>query len=483
MPRSRCPFPSTSRSKENILEEMKSTRNKDVNWQAGKAFSLVYFPGKELDEILKEAYCMYFSENGLSPTAFPSLRKLENEVVSMVADLLRGNDQVVGNITSGGTESILLAVLSAREWAKNNKHQAATPEIVMASTTHPAFEKAAHYFGLKPVIVPVHADFRADPKAIQQAINPATCLLVASAPSYPHGVIDPVTEIAAIAEGAGILCHVDACIGGFMLPFMQKLGYPIPDFDFSIPGVTSMSADIHKYGYGAKGCSVILYKSRNLRRHQFFTTTKWPGGIYASSTLSGTRPGGPIAAAWAIINHLGEEGYLEITQTVMETTNRIRQGILSIPGLKVISNPDMSILAIGSDTLNIYEIGDQLNQRGWQLDRQQSPPSLHMTISYSHTSVVDEFLLDLANSVNSVKKFHWDNLKDRAMVTVVSILSKLMPEKYFSKMMKHSSNIATSQKDKPNHRTAAMYGMMASLPDRGDINELVLDLLDQLTSL
>jgi len=279
---------------DDVLSAMLELREHDARWQDGKTWSLVYHAGDELIEFVKEAYTMFFSENGLNPTAFPSLKKFEAEVVAMTASLLGGGKETVGNMTSGGTESILMAVKTAREWARAKNSANIAPEMVLPETAHPAFEKAAHYFSVKPVRVPVGANFRADVAAAKAAITPNTVLMVGSAPSYPQGVVDPIPELAQIAQEKGLLFHVDACVGGFMLPFVRKLGYAVPDFDFRVPGVTSMSADLHKYAYTAKGASVILYKKKTLRRHQYFVYTDWSGGIYASPIMTGTRPGGAI---------------------------------------------------------------------------------------------------------------------------------------------------------------------------------------------
>jgi sphinganine-1-phosphate aldolase len=293
--------------------------------------------------------------------------------------------------------------------------------------------------------------------------------------------VDPITELARIAQEHDILCHVDACVGGFMLPFVRKLGYPVPDFDFRVPGVTSMSVDLHKYAYAAKGASVILYKNNALRRHQFFAYTDWPGGIYASPTMAGTRPGGAIAAAWAIMNHLGEEGYLEITGTVMQTVTKLREGIAAIEGISILGEPAMSILAIGSDRLNVYEIGDELAMHGWHLDRQQFPPSLHLTVTHAHAQVVDLFLYDLSQAASQVKKASFTKLSNSFKVGLVRIAAILLPAGVMSSLTARSSSMTGLKGAAVSKRSAAMYGMMASLPNRGDLNELVLDVLDQLT--
>jgi sphinganine-1-phosphate aldolase len=474
-------LPENGKSKEDVLRAMQAVREKDVKWQKGKAFSLVFYAGDQVADLLKEAYTLFFSENGLNPMAFPSLRKFETEVVTMSAGLLGGDAKVCGNMTSGGTESILMAVKTAREWARTNKPDINGPEMVLPATAHPAFQKAAHYFGLKPIQIPVRSDFRADIKAAREAINASTILMVGSAPSYPQGVVDPIPELASIAKDAGILLHVDACVGGFFLPFIRKLGYPVPDFDFAVPGVTSISADLHKYAYAAKGASVILYKNQDLRRHQFFVSTDWSGGIYASPTMTGTRPGGAIAAAWAIMNFLGEKGYLAIADTVMKTTMKLRDGIETNPWVKVLSNPDMSILAIGSDKLNIYEIGDEMTQHGWHLDRQQFPPSLHLTVNYAHAAIADDFLSDLSASISAVRKPSLQKFTNSALVNLAQYAVKILPKKWVSRMTAQSTSWMGASGSGLPERSAAMYGLMGTLPNRGDISEVVLDLIDQMT--
>jgi glutamate/tyrosine decarboxylase-like PLP-dependent enzyme len=266
-----------------------------------------------------------------------------------------------------------------------------------------------------------------------------------------------------------------------MLPFVRKLGYPVPDFDFRVPGVTSISVDLHKYAYAAKGASVILYRDRELRRHQFFVHTDWSGGIYASPTMTGSRPGGAIAAAWAIMNHFGEEGYLTIADTVMKTVTRLRQGIGEIDGIDVLGDPAMSVLAIGSDRMNIYEIGDELTLSGWHMDRQQFPPSLHLTVTHAHAQVADKFLNDLARAVVRARRSRVVRLSNSAKVALVRIAGKLLPARWMSALASRASSLTGLDGATVPKRSAAMYGMMASLPNRGDLNEIVLDILDQLT--
>ena len=458
---------------------MRAARDHDVQWQNGRAFSLVYHAGADVDDLLKEASLLFFSEIGLNPAAFPSLRKFETEIVAMAASLL-GDANAVGTVTSGGTESLLMAVKTARDWARKHRPQIQQPEMILPLSAHPAFEKAADYFGVKAVRTPLAPDSRADADSMRKAITPQTVLMVGSAPAYPHGVVDPIRDLAGIAQEHGLLFHVDACVGGFMLPFVRKLGYPVPDFDLSVPGVTSISADLHKYAYAAKGASVILYKTAELRRHQMFVSTDWPGGIYPSPAMSGTRPASPIAAAWAVLNYLGEAGYLEMTDLVMKATKRLQEGVNATPGLKVVSDPEMSVFAIGSDGLDVYSLADELTKRGWHLDRQQFPPTLHMTVQFGHVGVVDEFLSDLADAAKAVRKPSFEKTANQWLVKIANWLVRILPERWVTALMEKVSGLVGGGSGLPS-KMAPMYGLMGSLPNRGDLKEMVLDLLDGMT--
>jgi glutamate/tyrosine decarboxylase-like PLP-dependent enzyme len=462
---------------------MRQLCEKDAQWRAGRTWSLVYFAGEQVTEVLKNAYTAFFSENALNPSAFPSLKRLEAEVIAMTTGLLGGDGAAVGNMTSGGTESLLMAVKTARDWGRVHKPEVTAPEMILPATAHPAFHKAGHYFSVKPVLTPVKEDFTADVAAVRAAVTDNTILVVGSAPSYPHGVVDPIPALAQVAQEREVLFHTDACIGGFMLPFVRQLGYPVPDFDLSVPGVTSLSVDLHKYAYAAKGASVILYRDADLRRHQFCVYTDWPGGIYASPTMTGTRPGGPIAAAWAVMQYLGNEGYLSIADTVMQTVIELKEGISATPGVKVLGDPVMSILALGSDELDVFEIGDELTVRGWYLDRQQFPPSLHMTVTHAHAPVADRFLQDLQEAVAAVKRPSLHKLSNALKVGLVRGAVRLLPPGLVSRLTASASSIAGLKGSQLPGRSAAMYGMMAALPNRGDLEELVLDVLDGWTRL
>ena len=475
------PLPLNRTPADQVLARMRQARDHDARWHDGRVWSLVYHADDEITDLLKEAYTLFFSENGLNPMAFPSLRRFETEVVAMTASLLGGDGKTAGNMTGGGTDSILMAVKTARDWARAERPAVTAPEMVLPQTAHPAFHKAGHYFGIRPVVIPVGRDLRADVAAARAAITRNTILVAGSAPSYPHGVVDPIADLAGLAQEKGLLCHADACVGGFMLPFVRKLGYPVPDFDLTVPGVTSISADLHKYGYAAKGASVVLYRSRDLRRHQFHVTTDWPGGIYASPGMAGTRPGGPIAAAWAVMNYLGEEGYLALTDTVMKTARKLQDGIGAIPGLRILGEPVMSIMAIASDRLNVFEIGDEMALRGWSLDRQQFPPSLHVTVTPAHAQAADQFLEDLDQVVRLIKRPSRARLSRSLQVKLAQAAARVLPAGLMSRLTRRSSGTGGEALG-AGGRSAALYGMMASLPNRGDLHEVVLDLLDQLTS-
>ncbi|MFK8003784.1 MAG: aspartate aminotransferase family protein, partial [Polyangiales bacterium] len=332
-------IPSHGYNKEDILEEMESFRHRDADWRSGRTWSLVYSAGEEHAAFLKKAHNKFFSENGLNPMAFKSLKRFETDVVSAMGKLLNGPPGAVGTINSGGTESILLAMHTYRERSRRKKPWVITPEVIVPTTAHPAFDKAAHYFGIKLRKAPIMDDFRVDVRAVKRLINRNTAAVVVSAPQYCQGVVDPVEEVAEITRRKKIPLHVDACVGGLMLPWVEKLGRTVPLWDFRVDGVTSISADLHKYGYAAKGASVVMYTDMDYLKDQFFVATDWPGGVYASANIPGTRPGGPIAAAWATLMAVGEEGYLELTSKALEVRERLMAGIAATEGIFVLGDP------------------------------------------------------------------------------------------------------------------------------------------------
>ena len=431
-------LPRTGLTKAELFERMDSLSREDADWRHGKTFSLVYYAGDELLDVVKEAYLRFFSENALNPMAFPSLRRFESEVLRMTASLFHGDADTAGTMTSGGSESILMAVKTARDWARAHRPHVQKPRMLLPLSAHPAFEKAAHYFGVEPVHVPLDGGFRADVAEARKLLDDDTILVVGSAPAYPHGVVDPIEELSNLAKEAGILFHTDACLGGFLLPFAERLGKEVPLFDFRLPGVTSISADLHKYGFAAKGASTVIYRNRDLRRFQYYAYADWPGGLYGSPSMTGTRPGGAIAAAWAVLNYLGEEGYVELARRILDTSKALLDGIRSIPGLRVLGDPQFSIFAFTSDVVDIYALGDAMEARGWKLDRQQRPPSLHMMITPAHEKLVDQFLADLREATLGLEK-------------------GATPE-----------------------GSAAMYGMLGSMEARDQVEQFILQFMDSL---
>jgi glutamate/tyrosine decarboxylase-like PLP-dependent enzyme len=391
-------FPARGRPTDELVAEMRGRRGDDADWRRGRTFSLVYNAADPELERLHEAVAHeYLHENYLNPFAFPSLLQMEREVVAMAAALVHGNPRG-GKLTSGGTESLFLAVQVARDHARAERG-IAEPTVVLPATAHPAFAKACHYLDVAEVRVPVGADGRADPDATAEAVDDRTALVVGSAPCYPFGVVDPIPELAALAAERGSLCHVDACLGGWLLPFLGRLGEPLPPWDFRVPGVTSISADVHKYGWCFKGASLLLHRDDALLRRQYFLFDGWPGGLYGSATTAGTRPAAPIAAAWATIHHLGEDGYLRLASQVRDAAHRLRAGVEALDGLHVTGDPVPGVMEIASDTLDMAAVGDVMDDRGWHLDRQQG--GLHAIVSPSHVAVADEFLADLAAAVAS----------------------------------------------------------------------------------
>jgi glutamate/tyrosine decarboxylase-like PLP-dependent enzyme len=388
-----------------VLERLEALQANDTDYKRGRTWSLVYYAGEAHTELLSKAHTLFLSSNGLNPTAFGSLKRLEAEVVRMTATMLNGPDEACGTMTSGGTESILMAVKTYRARARAKKPWIRRPEMVLPRTIHSAFDKAAHYFGIRVRYAEVGPDKRADVRAIKRLINRNTILIAASAPQYPHGVVDPIEAIGALAAARKIPFHVDACFGGFILPWIEAAGYPVPTWDFRVPGVTSISADIHKYGYAAKGASTILYRNMSYLRHQFFISTDWPGGIYASPSMAGTRPGGPIAAAWAALMAVGKDGYISRAREAMQTAKTLREGIEAIPELSIVALADAPIVTYQSadPAIDIFVIADHLQQAGWEVSRQQHPNCIHCSVTANHRTVVPDYLAAVQTAVDHAR--------------------------------------------------------------------------------
>jgi len=398
-------LPRTGMTKDDIVAELTAKRADDVRWQEGRTFGMVYDAGPEAHDVLEAVAAMFLHDNALNTMAFPSLGQIQSEVVGITADLLHG-EGAAGFITSGGTESILMAVKAARERGRVERG-IDEPEMVLPVSAHAAFHKAAHYFGLTVRKVPVRDDWRADVDAAADAVNAHTVLVVGSAPQYPQGVVDPIPELAALAAEVGASFHTDACMGGFVLPFMEELGHDVPPWDFRVDGVTTISADIHKLGYAPKGASVVLHRSKELRRHQTFVFDDWLGGFYASPNMQGTRSALPMACAWAILHHLGLEGYLRLTQATIETRVRLVEGVRAIPELTVLAEPEAHLVAISANPdvehpIDVFALGDALQARGWFHDRQKPPDTLHATVSAGNAPVIEDYLVDLAQCVREV---------------------------------------------------------------------------------
>ncbi len=389
-----------------VLARMQELRVDDRDWRGGRVFSLVYSAGDQVHELLERAANLYSAENALNTMVFPSLGWMQNDIVTITTGLLGGDrmpdgegEGVRGFLTSGGTESLLQATKTARDWGRTRRG-IDRPNMVLATSAHAAFEKAAHYFDVESRRIAVRSDFTADVDAMADAVDDHTVLMVGSAPSYPQGVIDPIPTLAAIAADRGVLCHVDACLGGFILPFLDRLGYQTKSWDLSVPGVTSISADLHKYGYASKGISVILYRTPELARLQPFITSNWLGGLYGSPSMAGTRPAGPIAAGWAVLQYLGMDGYLRLAEDTHAAATAAKATITGTPGLALRGSPDATVFAFGGDPddgrIDTFALGDALAERGgWFFDRQSPPDSLHATVHAGHRAVIDELCADL----------------------------------------------------------------------------------------
>ncbi len=402
-------LPPAGMEHETILHQIQEMHDiESVRWKEGYVSGGIYHGDREHIEFLNKVYALQSQSNPLHSDLFPSATKFEAEIVSMVANMHgRGKTTddaaVVGTVTSGGTESILCAMKSYRDRALEEKG-IREPEMIVPVTAHAAFDKASQYFRIKQVKIPVTENYTVDVNAAKSAINNNTVVMVGSAPSFPHGSFDSIKELSAIALKNKIGFHTDCCLGGFVVPFAEKLGYDVPVVDFRNPGVTSMSVDTHKYGYAAKGTSVVLYRTEELRHYQFYTTTEWPGGLYFSPTLAGSRPGALSAACWAAMLAMGEEGYLKATDAILKTAAKIRAGIQQIPDLKMMGQP-LWIIALGSDSLNIYQVLDQMTNRHWNLNGLHKPACFHLALTLRHTQagVAERFLSDLQESVAYVK--------------------------------------------------------------------------------
>ena len=387
---------------DDLKKEMLRRGEKDAKWREGKTAVYVFNAGEAVSHVQKEAYTLYMSENGLGPAAFPSLNQMEKDVISMALSLLHGSEGATGSITSGGTDSITMAIKAARDYARREKKLAGQLNIVIPYSAHPAFDKASMLMELEVRRIAIGDDYLADVEAMSEACDDHTILLVGSAPSFPYGLIDPIIELGKLAEEKNIWLHVDACVGGYIAPFVRMNGVNIPDFDFSVPAVKTISADLHKYGYCAKGASTVLFRDETLKQHMVFDCDNWPGGRMVTPTLAGTRPGGAISAAWAVMNFLGIDGYKKKQADVCEARQIIAAGAEEL-GFEVLGSPVLGIVAFSHPSLDIFAIYKQMFHRGWFTSLTTAPKALHLMLSPFHLSVTDVYLSDLQSSVEQVK--------------------------------------------------------------------------------
>lgn len=433
-------IPERGLSKDELFGRLEAFRKNDMPWREGRTFAYIYDPGPEAEEVIKRAFTSYMTENGLDPTVFPSTLHLENEVVGMAISHLRGGPDAAGSFTSGGTESILLALKTARDFAREKRPSVREPEVLLPSTAHASFQKAAHYLGLKAVIVPVDPrTFRADVEAMRAAVTPNTILLVGSATSYAHGVVDPIRELGALALEKDLLLHVDGCIGGFLLPFFRRLGAPVPEFDFSVPGVTSMSMDFHKYAYAAKGASVVLYRSSDLRRYQLYACSNWTGYTIINPTVQSTKSAGPVAACWAVLHFLGDNGYLEMARQMYEGTRKIVAGIQQIAGLRILGEPDGNLVAFTSDEFSVFHLVDEMKERGWyiqpQLAYETSKENIHLSLGPSALRWADAFIADLRSSVELARGLPSGDVAGQLREALASVDVSQLSAEAFTEML------------------------------------------------
>jgi len=429
-------LPQQGRPEDDILSDLSGFSDKDPDYKHGRTWSLVYHIDEAHDDFTARAYRMYSSANGLNPAAFQSLKRMESQIISIVAGLLHGGPDTCGVVTAGGTESCLMAVKTYRDMARKKK-RISNPNMIIPATAHVAWFKAAGYFGVKAKLLPMDKDLNTDISRLKRMIDRNTVMILGSAPEYPHGTIDPIAAMGEIAQARDIPMHVDACVGGFILPFMALNGVDLPDWDFRVPGVTSISADLHKYGYAAKGASTILYRDLDLLKHQMFVYQDWPGGVFASPALLGTRPGGAYAAAWAVLQKLGTEGYRDLARQTTQAVEILKSGIERIDGLRILGHPQGPLLAFGSSArnVNIFAVADQLELKGWSVNRVQNPDGIHAMVTAQHLAIADDYISDLEQAVATVRA--------------------------------HPELARTGG--------AATYGMMAHVPLRGMVKDKVLD--------
>ena len=397
-------MPEKGRDWADVRQEMITRGGGDAQWRDGRTAVYVFNAGHDVEQVQQEAYTLYMAENGLGPMAFPSLAQMEKEVIGMGLGLLHGPEGATGAMTSGGTDSITMAMKTARDHARARGKPREGQNVVLAQSAHLAFDKAAHLMDIEVRRVPLKTDgsYEADPAAMGEAVDEATVMMVGSAPNFPHGIIDPIAELGEVAAKKDVWLHVDACVGGYFAPFARMNGVPVPAFDFEVPAVHSMSADLHKYGYCAKGASTVLFRSEELYNYMPFDLAGWSGAPMKTPTLAGTRPGGAISAAWGVMNTLGVEGYKRLQGQVCATREKIEEGVKRL-GFEIVGNPMLGLMAFSHPDAHAFAVYGEIFRRGWFTSVTKEPPSLHLMLSPKHADVADAYLADLEASLAAVK--------------------------------------------------------------------------------
>lgn len=399
-------FPERGRSAETVLGELRDLKSGDCDWQHGRAPLFVFRATDQVYELGRAAFFEYFSENALGgKRAFLSVKRMEDEVIAMALDLFHAPAGAAGFMTTGGTESIVQAIQTCRNWTrKRRKSPKFRGNIVAPHSVHPAFEKGAKLMDIEVRRVPVGKDFRADVEAMASVIDDDTMMLVGSAPCFPYGVIDPIEDLAALARKRDLWLHVDACVGGYIAPFVRMIGRDVPHFDLRIDGVSSLSADLHKFGFCPKPASTVFYSSEDKAAHHNFDFDGWPNGRFVTGTIVGTRPAGGVAAAWAVFNHLGIEGYKKIANDLMSFIDAYKAGVEEIDGLRILGKPHLSIAAFGSDEIDVFRVAEVMSEKGWLPGLVQEPRAIHRMMSMIHVESKDEYLSDLRAAVGVVRQ-------------------------------------------------------------------------------
>jgi len=402
----RVKLPAQGRASSDILAELRDMKGGDVDWKGGRAPLYVFKATDEVYEVGRAAFMEYFSENALGARrAFPSVKRMEDEIVEMALDLFHAPDDAQGFMSTGGTESIILAVQTCRDWSRAKRGDAMhRGNIVGAETLHPAFNKGAKLMDLEVRRAPLGPDLRMDVAAVESLIDDDTIMIVGSAPNFPFGIIDPIVELGAVAERRGVWLHVDACVGGYLAPFVKMAGRKVPEFDFAVPAVASLSADLHKFGFCPKPASTVFYRDADKAKHHMFDADVWPNGRFLTTTIVGTRPAGGVAGSWATMQFLGREGYTRLATKLMDFVDAYQAGIRATDGLKIHGAPDLSIVSFGSDELDIFRVAELMGEKGWLPGLTQKPKGIHRMMSMFHEPVLNDYLDDLRAAVGVVRQ-------------------------------------------------------------------------------